>query len=142
MEKYIEALLAETKIAEIEKEVPIGAIIVKDGEIVAKSHNSRIKEGSVINHAEINAILLAEKVLGDWRLTGCDMYVTVEPCNMCMSIIREARIDNVFYLIKRQSYKHQYSKTNVCSIEGAADKKRVEEYRSILSNFFKLNCKR
>lgn len=142
MNKYIEVLLEEIENAELENEVPIAAIIVKSGKIIAKSHNSRVKCGNVLGHAEINAIILASEILGDWRLNGCDMYVSLEPCDMCMSVIREARINNVFFLINRLENKHQFLKTNIRSIKDEVDEKVINNYKQKMGDFFKLNCKR
>lgn len=142
MDKYLDILLSEVNQAEIENEIPVAAIIVKDGKIIAKSHNSRLKSNRVISHAEVNAIILAEEYIGDWRLNGCDMYVTLEPCEMCMHIIREARIDNVYYLLERQKNKHQFNKTNICSFAENYKDKRIEKYKKKLGDFFKLSGKR
>lgn len=76
-------------------EVPIGCVIVKDGNIIARGYNRRNIEGSVLSHAEINAIRKACKVVGDWRLEGCTMYVTLEPCQMCAGALVQSRIDKV-----------------------------------------------
>ena len=76
-------------------EVPIGAVIVKDGEIIAKAHNLKETLKSSIAHAEILAIQEASKRIGDWRLNGAEMYVTVEPCSMCASAIAQARISKL-----------------------------------------------
>jgi len=77
-------------------EVPIGAIIVRDNEIIARGHNLRESAKDPTAHAEILAIKRASNVLGGWRLTKCDLYVTIEPCPMCAGAIVMARIDRVF----------------------------------------------
>ncbi len=79
------------------KDIPIGAIIVKDGKVIAKASNSREKEQQTVNHAEILTIQMANKKLKNWRLTGCEMYVTLEPCPMCASAILQARIDKLYF---------------------------------------------
>jgi len=76
-------------------ETPIGCVIVKDGEIIARACNRRNTDKSVIAHAEILAIKRAAKKLGDWRLEGCTMYVTLEPCQMCAGALVQSRIDRV-----------------------------------------------
>lgn len=93
---YMSVALDEAKNAYLSGEVPIGAVIVKDGEIIAKAHNMKEKLKSPIAHAEILAIEEASKVLGDWRLTGTEMYVTLEPCSMCASAIAQARISKLY----------------------------------------------
>lgn len=76
-------------------ELPIGAVIVKDGEVIACCHNEKEMKNDPTAHAEILAIREASKNLGDWRLNGCEMYVTLEPCPMCISAIAQSRLDRV-----------------------------------------------
>ena len=78
-------------------EVPVGAIIVKDQKIIGYGSNSVIADCSVTGHAEINAIKAASKKLNNYRLLGCDMFVTLEPCHMCSKAIVDARIENLFF---------------------------------------------
>ena len=92
---YMEIALEEAKKAYSKGEVPIGAVIVKDGEIIARSHNLKETLKSAIAHAEILAIEDASKSIGDWRLNGAEMYVTLEPCSMCASAIAQARISKL-----------------------------------------------
>lgn len=136
----VEELIKESLKAKKHKDIPVAAIIVKDGKIIAKSHNDRIKNNLTINHAEISAISKANKKLKDFRLFDCDLYVTLEPCEMCMTVIKEARIKNVYYLIPRNENKKQFSKTNKCLIN--TDKDKVSKYREMLTQFFKDNCNR
>lgn len=76
-------------------EVPIGCVIVRDGKIIARGYNRRNTEKSTLAHAEIQAIRKASKVVGDWRLEDCTMYITLEPCQMCAGAIVQARIPKV-----------------------------------------------
>lgn len=78
-------------------EIPIGAIVVKDGEIIATASNLKETNSDVTGHAEILAIRQAEKVLGDWRLDGCSLYVNLEPCPMCAWAIIQSRISEVYF---------------------------------------------
>ena len=78
-------------------EVPVGAVVVRDGEIIGEGYNLREREGSVIAHAEVIAIEQACKRLGTWRLSGCTLYVTMEPCPMCAGALVNSRIDRVVY---------------------------------------------
>ncbi len=78
-------------------EVPVGAVVVKDGVVIAESHNLTEQNHDVTGHAEILALRSAAKVLGNWRLDGCELYVTLEPCTMCAGAIRQARISAVYY---------------------------------------------
>ncbi|MCQ2541167.1 MAG: tRNA adenosine(34) deaminase TadA [Lachnospiraceae bacterium] len=76
-------------------EVPIGCVIVYEGKVIARGYNRRTMDKSTLSHAEILAIKKASKVVGDWRLEGCTMYVTLEPCQMCAGAIIQARMDKV-----------------------------------------------
>ncbi|MDE6292283.1 MAG: nucleoside deaminase [Bacilli bacterium] len=142
MNNYIDIIIEEAIKASKKREVPVGAIIVHDNKIIAKAHNCRIKSNDVTSHAEIIAIRKAAKKLKDWRLSECDLYVTLEPCNMCMEVIKESRIRNVYYLLTREKSKKSYYKTNVRMIDDLTDNQQVISYKDILSDFFKLNCKR
>lgn len=89
--------LGEAKKAYDEGEVPVGAVIVKDGEIIAKGHNQREQKQNALSHAEIECINTACKVLNSWRLDGCELYVTLEPCPMCTGAIINSRIKTVIF---------------------------------------------
>ena len=78
-------------------EVPVGAIIIYEGEIIGKGHNNVIGDNDVTSHAEINAIRDASKKIGNYRLTNCTMYVTLEPCHMCAKAIVDARLKSLIY---------------------------------------------
>ncbi len=94
---FMEEALKEARIAFSHGEVPVGAIIAKDGEIIGRGHNERESKNDISSHAEIEAIKEAEKTLGRWSLEGCSLYVTIEPCLMCSGAIKQARISSVFY---------------------------------------------
>ena len=89
--------LAEARTAMGLGEVPVGAVVVKDGRIVGRGHNRRETDRDPTAHAEILAIREAARVLGGWRLTGCTLYVTMEPCPMCAGAMVQARIDRLVY---------------------------------------------
>ncbi len=95
--EFMSAAIDEAYVAESEDEVPIGAVIVKDGKIIARAHNTRESSKCATHHAEILAIEEACKALGGWRLPGCTIYVTLEPCAMCAGAIINARIPRVVY---------------------------------------------
>ena len=105
MNKYIYKIIDLAQIAYDNDDIPVGAIVVKDGEIIGEGFNTRNRFKSVIGHAEINAIEMACKHIGDWRLDDCEMFVTLSPCMMCTGAVIESRIKNVYYLCDR---------TNVC----------------------------
>lgn len=81
----------------VKGEIAVGAVVVKDGEVIASAFNSKEKDFDVTSHAEIIAIREAEKKLGRWRLDDCDLYVTLEPCPMCAWAIINSRIKNVYF---------------------------------------------
>ncbi len=87
--------LEQARLALAAGEVPVGCVIVKDGEVIGAGRNRREADKSVLGHAELMAIRQAEQTVGDWRLTGCELYVTLEPCPMCAGAILNARIDTV-----------------------------------------------
>lgn len=94
-EKYMREALAEAQRAAALREVPIGCVIVKEGRIIARGYNRRNTDANTLSHAELNAIREASHALGDWRLEGCTIYVTLEPCQMCAGAIVQSRIDEV-----------------------------------------------
>lgn len=94
-EKFMKAAIREAKKAEKMEEVPIGCVIVYEGKIIARGYNRRNTDKNTLAHAELSAIKKASKKLGDWRLEGCTMYVTLEPCQMCAGAIVQSRIDKV-----------------------------------------------
>lgn len=77
-------------------EVPIGAVIVKDGKVIGYGYNQKEKKNSILEHAEIIAIRMASKKINNWRLDNCDIYITLDPCPMCASAIKQARIKNIY----------------------------------------------
>ena len=96
-EKFMKEALKQAKKAASIGETPIGAVIVHDGEIVARGYNKRETKKNALLHAEIIAINKACKKLGGWRLPRCEMYVTLEPCPMCAGAIINSRIENVYF---------------------------------------------
>lgn len=94
-ERFMKEAIKQAQKAEKLDEVPIGCVIVKDGQIIARGYNRRNTDKSALAHAEILAIKKAEKKLGDWRLEGCSLYVTLEPCQMCAGAIVQARVSEV-----------------------------------------------
>ena len=96
-EKFMNEALKEAKKAYIKLEIPVGAIIVKDGKIIARAHNLKETKNDTTKHAEILAIQKASKKLKSWRLLDCDMYVTLEPCSMCAGALINSRIRKLYY---------------------------------------------
>lgn len=94
-EKYMKQAIREARKAYALGEVPIGCVIVYEGRIIGRGYNRRNTDRNTLSHAEITAIRKASKKVGDWRLEGCTLYVTLEPCQMCAGAIVQARIDEV-----------------------------------------------
>ena len=115
-------------------DVPVGALIVKNNKIIVKSHNTRQKKANILNHAEINAIKKISKRIKNWNLNEYDLFVTLKPCSMCMEIIKQSRIKNVYYLLDKEKYKKEYNKTTIIKKNcGNLEQK----YHLMLTNFFK-----
>ena len=94
-EKFMKEAIKQAKKAESLNEVPIGCVIVSNDKIIARGYNRRITDKNTLSHAELIAIKKASKTLGDWRLDDCEMYITLEPCQMCAGAIVQARIPEV-----------------------------------------------
>lgn len=95
------------------RDVPVGAVVVKNGDVIATAHNERELDNDVSSHAEILAIRKAEQVLGNWRLDDCDLYVTLEPCPMCGWAILQSRIKNVYFGSYDTNYGAFFSKVDL-----------------------------
>lgn len=142
-EKYMKEALRQARKAYKMGEAPIGCVIIYEGKIIARGYNRRNTDKSTLSHAEILAIKKAAKVVGDWRLEGCTMYVTLEPCQMCAGAIVQARIDrvvmgcrnakagcagSVINLLQMEQFNHQVELT-----EGILK----EECSALMSSFFR-----
>ena len=146
-EKFMKEALKEAKKAYKKEEIPVGAIIVKDGKIISRAHNLKESKCSSISHAEILAIEKANKKLGAWRLENCDMYITLEPCMMCMGAIINSRIKKIYIgtldpktgACKSVININNYKFNHVVEIENGILK---EECEYILKDFFKILRKR
>lgn len=96
-ERWMDVALEEARLAADEGEVPIGAVVVHEGALVSRAHNRREEDADPAAHAEFLAMELAARKLGRWRLTGCTVYVTLEPCLMCAGLMVNSRIDRCVY---------------------------------------------
>lgn len=131
--KWLEHAIKLSEESLITGDVPIGAVIVYNDEIIGKGYNTREKDGLIIGHAEVNAIIDASKRKKSWNLSDCDLYVTLKPCSMCMEIIKQSRIKSVYYLIDKPSSKKEYDKTKLVKVDQLGlEEKCVKE----LSDFF------
>lgn len=135
-EKYINELINLSKKSLKKSEVPIAALIIdENGKIISKAYNTRNIKQQTINHAEILAITKANKKLKSWRMNKCTLYVTIEPCDMCKSVIKESRIQNVYYLLPRLPEKNQYNKTIFNKLKDMSEKE--DKYQEIINKFWK-----
>lgn len=137
--KFMKQALREAKKAYDKLEIPVGAVIVKDNKIISRAHNLKETKQTTTAHAEILAIQKANKKLNNWRLLDCDLYVTLEPCDMCMGAIISSRIKNIYIgtldqkkteTINIEKYKEKYGINIVFGI-------MQEESEYILKDFFK-----
>ena len=136
--KYFDVVYDEAKKAVNAGEIPVGCIIVKNNVIIARSHNKREKMNSVLGHAELLALQDASKLLGNWRLEGCDVYISLDTCPMCAAALAQARVRGIYCGV---------SSTNLDEndiVEKIIPKKTkfisdldVERSSSLLKNFFK-----
>lgn len=142
-EKFMKEALKEAKKAYNKLEVPVGAVIVKDGQIIARAHNLKESKKDTTKHAEILAIQKASKKLNSWRLLDCEMYVTLEPCTMCVGAIIQARMGKLY--IGTMDYKTGACGSVLNVLEDYPFNHKVEyetgilkeECESILQVFFK-----
>ncbi|MGE4266226.1 MAG: nucleoside deaminase [Deferribacterales bacterium] len=116
-ERFMLMAIEQAKMAETEGEVPIGAVIVYNGEVIGRGYNRKNSGKSALKHAEIVAIEDASKVTGDWRLDECSLYVTLEPCLMCAGAIIHARVRNVFFGTTEPKFGGVVSLANTFDIE-------------------------
>ena len=121
-------------------DIPVGAVIVKNGEIIASACNTREKDNDITSHAEIIAIRKAEKVLKNWRLEGCELYVTLEPCPMCGWAIIQSRLDAVYFGSFDTNYGSLGSKIDLRNIVNSKLKVfggiKEDECDNIIKSFF------
>jgi len=142
-EKYMKEAIRQAKKARVLEEVPIGCVIVSDGKIIARGYNRRNTDKNTLSHAELNAIKKASKKLGDWRLEGCTMYVTLEPCQMCAGALMQSRIDRVVIGSMNPKAGCAGSVLNLLEMDGFNHKVEVirgvlqEECSIMLSDFFR-----
>lgn len=142
-EKYMrEALKLAKKAAKID-EVPIGCVIVHENKIIARGYNRRNTDKSTLAHAEIMAIKKASRVIGDWRLEECTMYITLEPCQMCAGAIVQARIPKVVMGTMNAKAGCAGSVINILQMDGFNHKVEIvkgimeDECKKIMQDFFK-----
>ena len=141
--KYMQEALKEAKLAELEDEVPIGCVIVKDNQIIARAHNQRDKTNNPLGHAEILAIKQASDVLHDWQLVDIELYVTIEPCIMCAGAIIQSRIKRVVYGANEYRGGAFGSSIDILKADNINHHPEVvkgvleEECSSIIKNYFK-----
>ena len=142
-EKFMKEAIKEAKKAYDKLEVPVGAVIVKDGKIIARAHNLKETKKDTTKHAEIIAIQKASKKLDSWRLIDCEMYVTLEPCPMCAGAIINSRIKKIYIGAKDEKTGAVGSVLNLLEDYTFNHKVQIEngilenECQKILKDFFK-----
>lgn len=133
MKEHFKNLIELSEQANKNDEVPVSCMILNDqNEVIGVGINSRQQDHSVIGHAEINAILQAEKNIQDWRLDSCYMLVSLKPCVMCQYIIKESRLNKVYYLLDRNK-----TEEIIDTLEQIPSNEYTEKYNKILCDFFK-----
>ena len=141
-ENIVKQLLKEAKKAYKKDEVPVGALIVRNGEIISKGHNQRITKNNALYHAEIVAIEKACKKLKSWRLDDCEIWVSLEPCLMCVGAIMQSRIKKVYFLAQDEKggaviNKYRLFDDNKLPFKVDYEYIPVKEASEILRKFFK-----
>ena len=142
-ERYMKEAIKQAKKAYGLEETPIGCVIVYENKIIARGYNKRNLKGNTLAHAEIAAINKASKVLGDWRLEECTLYVTLEPCPMCAGAIIQARIPRVVVGSMNPKAGCAGSVVNLLQMEGFNHKEELttgvlgEECSGLMSDFFR-----
>ena len=144
-EEFIKITINEAKKAYQEGEIPVGAIIVKNGEIISKTHNMKEKLNCSVKHAEILAIEEASKKINSWRLNDCEMYVSMEPCIMCCGALLQSRIKKIYYIVGNEKFgglgNIEYILNNKKSnhhieYEKIEKKEYIDEIQNLLKDFF------
>lgn len=140
-ERWMRLALEEARMAGEAGEVPVGAVIVRDGAVIARGRNCREAGGDALGHAELMAIGAAARATGDWRLTGCTLYVTLEPCCMCAGGCLNARLERVVYGAADEAAGCLGSRVNLFAMglgpaPGITPGVLAEECRSLLTAFF------
>ena len=131
-EKYMKIAYNESLKCLKSGDVPVGAVLVMNNIIIAKSHNMRVKKNNPLYHAEILSVIKASKKLKKYNLNDCELYVTLKPCSMCTAVINNAKIKKLYYLLDKPLNKKEYKtcyellQTNV-----------RDDYKEVLSDFFK-----
>ncbi len=132
MKKILKKLKSNNIKAIKNNDVPVSCIIIKNDTIVSTSYNKKNKKNNPLCHAEINAIIKAAKVTNSWNLNDCELYVTLEPCEMCKKVIEEARIKRVYYILdntKKINNTTLYNKLNI-----PEEKYFEEEFKNFFEN--------
>ncbi|MBR1417150.1 MAG: nucleoside deaminase [Bacilli bacterium] len=133
MNKYYKILYKLALKSYKRNEVPVGAIIIYNNKIIGKGYNNRQSKSNVCGHAEVNAIIDAEKHLNDWRLNDCIIITTLKPCNMCYEIIMASRINKIYYILNQE--KTSYKSNSIIKLD--ENNEFVEKINNIFNNFFK-----
>jgi len=132
--------LAIEQAKQVRDDVPVGALVVKNGEIISTGFNTKEHDNDITSHSEIIALRKASQILGNWRLDGCDIYVTLEPCPMCAWAILQSRIKNIYF----GSYDNNYGGFSVAHLDKLSESKPniyggicEQDCDNLINEFFK-----
>ena len=140
--RFFDIAFDEAKKAFDDNEVPVGAVVVKDDKVLGKGYNKKEKKRCSLYHAEVEAIYEASKNIGNWRLEDCDIYVTLSPCPMCASLIKQSRIRNVYSGIVSSDPNNELIINKIFDKDSSNPKVNyfinldVDRNRKILNDFF------
>ena len=133
-EKWMRVALAEAREAERHVDVPVGAVVVLDGQVIGRGHNRRVVDHDPLAHAELLALRSAAESLGTWRLDACTLYVTLEPCPMCAGALAQSRVGRVVYGA------HDEKAGAVRSLYQLCDDKRLPHRARVTSGVLEHEC--
>ena len=114
-------------------DVPVGAIVIYNNKIIGKGYNTRQSKYNVCGHAEVNAIIMAEKNIKDWRLNDCVLITTLKPCNMCNEIIKSSRISKTYYILEQDNV--NYLNDSIVKLNDSNE--YINNIENVFNNFFK-----
>ena len=142
--KFLDLAFYYAQIAFDNNEVPIGAVIVKDGVVISAGYNLKNKNNSIFEHAELIAIKEASNKLKNWRLDGCDIYITLDPCPMCASAIKQSRISNVYSALNNSDFSTNNIIKTIFEVDSTNPSVNflsnldINKSKKLLSDFFKI----
>lgn len=132
-DKIIKKMLKMAEKAAKKGEIPVSAVVINNNKIIAASFNEKEKTKDITAHAEILAIKKTAKKLKRWNLNDCILYVSLKPCSMCSEIIKQSRIEKVYFLLDKPDFKREFDRTNYSLLKSSIT---ADTYQQLLSDFF------